>query len=61
MDELGLDIELRDTRSEPGYSRELADALGRTTVPVLRIETAEGEVRWMPESADIVEYLRATY
>jgi glutaredoxin 2 len=28
---------------------------------VLRIIGADGEERWMPESADIVRYLQATY
>jgi glutaredoxin 2 len=36
---------------------ELEQATGRTTVPVLRIESADGEVMWMPESGDIVRYL----
>jgi hypothetical protein len=36
-------------------------ARGRTTIPVLRITTADGEDRWMQETADIVRYLQATY
>ena len=54
--ELGLDIELRDIRRDPGYRAELVEARGRQTVPVLRIED-ESSVKWMPESADIIEYL----
>jgi glutaredoxin len=57
LDSLGLDIELRNTLETPEYLEELIRATGRTTVPVLRIESQEGEVRWMPESADIIEYL----
>ena len=58
LDRLGLEVELRDTLMEPEYSRELIEATGRRTVPVLRIETSEGEVSWMPESADIIRYLQ---
>jgi len=57
LDSLGLEIELRNTLEAPEYLEELIDATGRTTVPVLRIESEEGEVRWMPESADIIGYL----
>jgi glutaredoxin len=61
IDELGLDVELRDIHADRNFRGELLDARGRTTVPVLRITSADGEERWMPESADIVRYLRATY
>lgn len=57
VDALGLDIELRNTMQSADYQRELVEAMGRSTVPVLRIESADGEVEWLPESADIVVYL----
>jgi glutaredoxin 2 len=57
MESLGLEIEFRNTMETSDYLEELIDATGRTMVPVLRIESEEGDVRWMPESADIVEYL----
>jgi glutathione S-transferase len=28
------------------------------TVPVLCIRGAEGEIRWLPESEDIIDYLK---
>jgi len=59
IDELGLDIELRNTIESRDYERELVEARGRGTVPVLRIEGEGGQVRWLPESADIIEYLGA--
>ena len=37
---------------------DLRNATGRGTVPVLRIQNDEGLDRWMPESLDILEYLR---
>lgn len=55
---LKLSVPLRSLFSDPEYSASLMAELGRTTVPVLRIENAEGHVTWMPESADIIEYLR---
>lgn len=58
---LDVDIELRNTVTEPRYRDELFEARGRGTVPVLRIESPDGTVRWMPESLDIIEYLERTY
>ncbi len=49
-------VEVRDTLVDPRWRKELVAATGRATVPVLRIEE-EGEVRWLPESDDIVAYL----
>jgi len=58
IDELGLDVELRHILLEPQRRRELIQNRGRATVPVLRIEDESGVI-WMPESRDIVEYLRS--
>lgn len=57
IDTLGLDIELRNTLQSRDYQRDVVEATGRGTVPVLRIESSDGQVRWLPESADIIEYL----
>jgi glutaredoxin len=61
IDTLGLDVELRNIYEVPDYLKELREVRGRTTVPVLRITSPDGEDRWMPESADIVRYLQASY
>ncbi len=61
IDALGLDVELRHIYDNSQYLDELRSARRRTTVPVLRITAPDGEERWMPESADIVRYLQATY
>ncbi len=64
IERLGVDVELRDIYESLGsinYYNELIDALGRATVPVLRITSADGEESWMPESRDIVSYLDKTY
>ena len=61
IDILGLDVELRNIYEDRAHFDELREARGRTTVPVLRITSPDGDERWMPESADIVRYLQATY
>jgi glutaredoxin len=60
LEELGLEIEHRDVRSQPEHREELRAARGRTTVPVLYIRDGQGE-RWMPESLDIIRYLRERF
>ncbi len=54
---LGLEIPLRNTLQEGDRRGELKAATGRTMVPVLRIDDEASGTRWIPESADIVEYL----
>jgi len=61
LDELDLDVELRDTLYDGDNAAELVQATGRQTVPVLRIEQPDGSVRWLPESADIIAYLRKRF
>lgn len=61
LNELNVEIELRDTLKNPEHQTDLIAARGRGTVPVLRIEN-EGEPDvWMPESRDIVKYLKKHY
>ena len=57
IDALGLDVEFRNTMQGDEYYRELTAATGRSTVPVLRIESEDGAIEWMSESIDIVAYL----
>jgi glutathione S-transferase len=59
IDELGLEVELRDIFAQPEHQQELLEATGRTTVPCLRIESADGDVQWMHESQNIAQHLRA--
>ncbi|MEO0811222.1 MAG: glutaredoxin [Myxococcota bacterium] len=60
---LGIEVEMVDTLRNPDARQQLVQKLGRGTVPVLRIEDeeVEGGARWMPESADIIEYLRTRF
>ncbi len=61
IDQLGLDIELRNILASKRHRDDLLAARGRTTVPVLRISEPAGTERWMPESLDIIDYLKRNY
>ena len=54
---LNVKIELRDILQDSDHRRELIVQGGRSTVPCLRIDTDTGEVQWMYESRDIMQYL----
>ena len=56
IDALNVDMEMRDTRSDRQWQKDLIDKTGRTQVPCLFID---GEP--MFESADINNWLRANY
>lgn len=58
MAELGVDLELRDTRQNPAFREEQVSGGGKGQVPCLRIEKA-GEVTWLYESDAIIDYLKA--
>ena len=53
----GLEIPLRDTLRDPAARQELIGGGGRGTVPCLRIDR-DGEVLWLYESLDIIDYLK---
>lgn len=50
-----LNIELKNAKVEP-HRQTLLDGGGRVKVPCLRIEK-DGEITWMYESNDIIDYL----
>ena len=52
-----IDIEMRNIHADPQALHDLRVGGGSTTVPCLRIQ-ADGQVRWMYESLDIIDYLR---
>ena len=56
---MDTDVESRNIWQDGSAMQELEQATGRSTVPVLRIEDADGQVTWMPESSDIVQYLQS--
>lgn len=59
--EMNIEVELRDVCENREYRRELLAATGRGTVPVLRISHEDGHDQWMPESRDIIRYLRKRF
>ena len=61
IDDLGIEVELRNIFEDTQHRDDLVAARGRATVPVLRIASPGGEERWMPESRDIVNYLNQMY
>lgn len=60
LEDLGVRVEMRNILEDPQHLSDLVAARGRRTVPVLRIRK-EGGDEWMPESADIVAYLRRRF
>lgn len=56
IDDLGLEVAHRDVLTQPELRDELRQALGRGTVPVLRVDDEDG-TRWIPESAAIIAWL----
>ncbi len=58
IDKLDLEIENRDILESSERRRELVEATGRRTVPCLRIESGDGQVQWVHESRDIIDYLQ---
>lgn len=60
MKSAGIEVEIRDTLRDPGAHAELIAGGGRGTVPCLRI-ARDGDVRWLYESQDIIEYLDRSF
>ena len=57
LDDLDLDIELRDIDANPAYREELVSGGGKQQVPSLHILDPDGGTEWLYESRDIIEYL----
>lgn len=55
--QLGVEVERLDILRDPEAMRELVDATGRKTVPVLKIGAGE-HAQWMPESRHIMDWLK---
>jgi len=54
----GLKIPLREIMFNSRNNADLIAGGGKSQVPCLRIETENGDVRWLYESIDIVRYLK---
>lgn len=58
IDETGLDVEQRDILLNPQHQSDLIAGGGKPQVPSLRIESYDGQIRWLYESADIIRFIR---
>ncbi|MDR9436279.1 MAG: glutathione S-transferase N-terminal domain-containing protein [Thiohalophilus sp.] len=58
---LSLNIEKRDALGNPVHRRELLEGGGEIKVPCLRITEDDGQVRWLYESDDIIDYLQQRF
>ena len=58
---LGLNIELRDARSDQGHRAELENGGGRIKVPCLRVTHSDGKQEWLYESGEINLWLRERF
>ncbi len=54
---LGIQIPIHDVDQDPVARQALVEATGRARVPVLRIVHDDGQIEWMPESRDIIDFL----
>jgi glutaredoxin len=61
MKRLSLTIETRDVKRMPGAKEQLLAGGGDLKVPCLRVQSGNGEVEWMYESADIINYLNSRF
>ena len=57
MSDAGIDIDLRNIHADPQALHDLRTGGGSTTVPCLRIQK-DGQVQWLYESLDIIDYLQ---
>ncbi len=61
IDDLGIDVELRNIAAHEEHRAALISGGGRATVPCLRVESDDGTIEWMYESARIRDYLNARF
>jgi len=57
IDELNIDVELRNIQLHHKHRIELQQGGHKTQVPCLRIDDENGETQWLYESDDIIYYL----
>lgn len=53
-----LNIELRDAQHDQNHREQLLAGGGQIKVPCLQIRNANGEVEWLYESDNVIQYLR---
>jgi glutaredoxin len=61
MGRLSLSIELRDAQHDADHKEALLQGGGKVQTPCLRITGDDGQVQWMYESGDIIQYLQQRF
>jgi glutaredoxin len=61
MGRLSLPVELRDAQHVPEHRDALLQGGGKIQTPCLRITDVQGQVQWMYESDDIIQYLQQRF
>jgi len=61
LEEMELQIKLKDVRENPKFKSELIRGGGKQTVPCLHIKGKGVSEKWMYESQDIVSFLKETF
>ena len=58
---LSLNIPLRDAQHDPQHREALLQGGGQIKAPCLKITDEQGNIRWLYESDDIIQYLRQRF
>lgn len=58
LDNMALNVERRNIQKSNQHRGDLIAGGGSRQVPCLRIEREDGQVKWLYESSDIVQYLQ---
>ena len=61
MKQLALNIELRDAQKNQQNRQQLIDGGGEAKIPSLKITHEDGQIEWMYESDDIINYLQKSF
>jgi glutaredoxin len=61
MKRQSLNIGLRDIKRDAGAKEALLAGGGDLKVPCLQIQDDQGQVQWMYESSDIIQYLQSRF
>ena len=61
ISEIGINVEERNIWEKEQWRDEILAAQGKDTVPILRRDSTNGNIYWLPESDAIVRYLLQNY
>ena len=61
MARLSLPIELRNAQHQAEHRADLLQGGGKIQTPCLKIEEESGQIQWLYESSDIINYLKRRF